>query len=66
MATQNDMILDHLKSGKSLTALQALDLFQCFRLASRISELITSGENILSDKIRLPSGKYVSKYFMYV
>jgi hypothetical protein len=37
--SQSDRILAHLLSGKPLTAMQALDKFQCLRLAARINEL---------------------------
>ena len=37
--SQNKLILDHLKSGKTLNPLQALRLYKCFRLAARISDL---------------------------
>jgi len=37
--SQNEMILDYLQRGNSLTSLEALNLFGCFRLASRINDL---------------------------
>ena len=37
--TQEELILTHLKSGRSITPLEALELYGCFRLASRISDL---------------------------
>lgn len=37
--SQSADILKHLKSGKTLTQLQALKLFGCLRLAARIEEL---------------------------
>ena len=37
--SQSDRILAHLISGKSLTAMQALDKFGCFRLAARVESL---------------------------
>ncbi len=36
---QRKKILDYLQSGKSLTALDALQKFGCFRLSARIHEL---------------------------
>lgn len=38
-ASQCQRILDHLKDGNSLTAIQALNLFGCNRLAARIADL---------------------------
>ncbi len=37
--SQNAQILKWLKSGKTLTALQALEKFGCWRLAARIDDL---------------------------
>lgn len=37
--TQSAKIRAHLEAGKSLTAMEALDQFSCFRLASRINEI---------------------------
>lgn len=59
--TQNVKIAKHLGAGKSLTALQALKLFGCFRLASRIRELRDIGMVIDAEKIKV-NGKYVTKY----
>jgi len=41
--SQNQQILKHLKSGKTLTPLQALGLFDCMRLAARIEEIRDMG-----------------------
>jgi hypothetical protein len=41
--TQNQMIARYLESGKTLTQLQALDLFRCIRLPSRINDLRNRG-----------------------
>ena len=46
--TQTALILKHLKEGNSITALEALYDFGCFRLASRISELKKAGWDIES------------------
>lgn len=43
---QNEMILEHLKAGNSITPLEALDLFGCFRLSARIKDLRDSGYEI--------------------
>ena len=44
--SQNDQILHHLKSGQSITATQAISLFNCYRLAARIDELRKKGHLI--------------------
>ena len=41
--SQSATIAAYLKTGKTLTPLQALEQFQCFRLAARIEELRRQG-----------------------
>lgn len=63
--TQCKQILAHLLKGLSLTSLEALELFKCFRLASRISELrLELLIPISSEFIKLPNGKKVKKYYI--
>lgn len=59
--SQNDQIINYLKSGKSLTALEALQNFGCLRLGSRISELKKRGYDIVSQLVER-NGKWVAKY----
>ena len=63
MENQNKMIKAHLEKGKRLTSLEALDLFGCFRLSARISELKTSGYHVEKTMIELPSGKKIAEYY---
>ena len=44
--SQNQKIAEYLRSGKSITPMEALKKFRCFRLASRISDLKSRGMNI--------------------
>ena len=37
--TQDNRILEHLKKGQTITALEALELFGCFRLSAVIHRL---------------------------
>ena len=39
MKSQNNQILDHLLKGRSITPIQALQWFGCFRLSARIHNL---------------------------
>lgn len=39
MKSQTTLILEHLRKGKKLTSLEALDKFGCMRLASRIDNI---------------------------
>lgn len=61
-ATQNQRIAAYLMAGNSITQMEALHLFQCFRLASRISDLRKAGLDIAVKKILTPTGKRVAQY----
>lgn len=43
MQTQNESVLKHLRSGKKITALEALQRYGCFRLAAIIHNLKNKG-----------------------
>lgn len=61
-ATQCNRILAHLKKGLTITSLEALNLYGCMRLASRISDLRKRGENIVVDRVKTANGKSVAQY----
>ena len=61
--SQCGMILDHIKAGAVITALDALAMFQCFRLASRITDLRNAGHPINSQWVKLPNGKRIKEYW---
>lgn len=60
--SQNAQILAWLESGRTLTTLQALELFGCIRLGARISELRSRGANIKTDWMITSTGKRVALY----
>ncbi|MBO7731847.1 MAG: helix-turn-helix domain-containing protein [Methanobrevibacter sp.] len=60
--TQCNMIAEYLENGYSITALEALQMFGCMRLASRICDLRDRGYNIATCKIKTETGKYVTEY----
>lgn len=63
--SQNDMILEYLKLGHPLTSLEALRHFDCFRLASRISDLRRKGWPIDREMFDDPrTGKSYAVYSM--
>lgn len=62
--SQCDMIIAWLKKGYSLTQLEALNKFGCFRLASRIYDLRERGYNIIACRITTPSGKRICEYVL--
>lgn len=46
MDSQAQKILEYLQEGKSITPIDALRMFNCFRLSARISDLRGMGFNI--------------------
>lgn len=61
--TQTDSILIHLKSGKSITPLEALELWGCFRLGARVNDLRREGYEIETEIIE-QNGKRFARYSM--
>lgn len=61
--SQAAAIRRHLEAGHPLTAIGALDLFSCFRLAARIHDLQGEGLSISSRSIKV-GGKRVAEYRM--
>lgn len=59
--SQSGQILLHLKAGKTITPLDALKLFGCFRLGARIFDLREHGFNIKSEPLH-ENGKHFAKY----
>lgn len=62
--SQCDMILAYLQKGYSLTQMDALRMFGCFRLASRVHDLRERGYNINACKITTSTGKRVCEYVL--
>ena len=64
--SQNKRILDYLKKGNRLTSLEALSMFGCMRLASRISDIRKKHPyiNIVVDRIENASKKKVAQYYI--
>ena len=62
--SQCNMIAAYLQSGYSITSLEALRLFGCLRLSSRIWDLKERGMNIQKKTIVLPNKKRVCEYFI--
>jgi hypothetical protein len=58
--TQNELILSYLKKGKSITPVDALNKFGCFRLAARVSDLRKDGLNIATKFVTKEGKNYAS------
>lgn len=59
--SQNKQILKHLQEGNTITPLEALNKFKCFRLGARIWDLKKKGFNI-EPKIIESEGKHFAEY----
>lgn len=59
--SQCSEILAHMKTGNSITAIDALNLYGCFRLAARIKDLRSQGHDIHTRKIKR-NGKEYAEY----
>ena len=62
--SQSDAILDALEHGETLTPLDALHRYGCFRLGARIWDLKQAGHRIEMRLIETASGKRVAEYFI--
>ncbi len=60
--SQNEQILAYLKTGKTLTPMDALREFGSFRLSARIYELKDAGWPIHCDRRDVGDGKVVGHY----
>ncbi len=58
---QTKLILKHLESGASITPMDALNLYGCFRLGARIYDLKQAGHNIETTKVT-KNGKTFASY----
>lgn len=54
--TQNIQVLAHLKQGRSLTQVDAIRLFKCYRLSAIIKNLRNQGYDIVTYNERNSSG----------
>lgn len=63
--SQTEKILYHLSSGHTITPLEALESFGCFRLASRISDLKREGYDIITTIKEKYTDEGVKRYAEY-
>ena len=61
--SQNALIKGWLMNGRSLTTLEALNMFGCFRLSARIANLREEGLNIVTDMVSV-NDKRIAKYYL--
>jgi hypothetical protein len=60
--SQANAILDYMSKGNTITGIEALNLFGCFRLPARIADLKKVGHQIKSEMVKLNNGKRVAQY----
>lgn len=60
--SQKQRILTYLYSGRTLTSLQALKKFNCWRLSGRIAELRDAGIWVKTEMILTKTGKNIARY----
>jgi len=60
--SQTKKIKKHLDEGNSITAFEALQLYGCLRLASRMYDLRKSGYVFIKEMIDIGNGKRVAEY----
>ena len=60
--SQTRDILRHLSKGYTLTPLQALDRFACYRLAARIKEIREQGHSVAMRMVRTTNGAHIAQY----
>lgn len=60
---QTEAIKAHLEAGNTITAIEALNKFGCFRLASRIHDLKTEGYVVEKIMVTGENNKRYAQYF---
>lgn len=63
MDSQTALIKGWLLNGHSITQLDALNMFGCFRLSARIANLREEGLDIVTDMVNV-NDKRVAKYYL--
>ena len=57
---QTEQILNYLRTGQSLTPLECLNRFQCFRLGARIWDIKKMGYKVETELVRQGNKKFAS------
>lgn len=60
--SQTDQIIDFMLAGNKITAIIALNLFQCFRLAARIADIKKRGYDVMTTFETTENGKRYAVY----
>jgi len=64
-ASQTEMILEHMMAGRSITPMEALNLYHSERLAARISDIKKRGYIVYTEMVKdSKTGKRYAQYSM--
>lgn len=61
---QTQIVLESMLNGFSITAKDAMDKFQIYRLGARIWDIKRLGYKVESEWIKTPGGARVKRYYM--
>lgn len=61
--SQNALIKGWLLNGYSITPMEALNMFGCFRLSARIANLREDGLQVVTDMVTI-NDKRVARYYL--
>lgn len=61
--SQNALIKGWLLNGNSITPMEALNMFGCFRLSARIANLRDEGLPVVTDMVTI-NDKRVARYYL--
>jgi hypothetical protein len=61
--SQNALIKGWLLNGYSITPMEALNMFGCFRLSARIANLRDEGLEVVTDMVTI-NDKRVARYYL--
>ena len=62
--SQERKILNYMLRGNKITPLEALQYFNCERLAARIADIRKKGHDVKAEFVMLSSGKRVKQYWI--
>ena len=62
--SQESLILNYLRAGNSISPMEALRLFNCWALSSRIADLNRDGAGIKKKMIAGDNHKHFAKYYL--
>jgi hypothetical protein len=61
--SQNALIKGWLLNGRSITPMEALNMFGCFRLSARIANLRDEGLAVVTDMVTI-NDKRIARYYL--